>query len=480
MVDRERRSQVGKTVPRAKLFPRLVYVKPDYRKQRRRCSAEQKNRIPDGGSRITRCDGDNVADSQRAQPHRPCHVRAEQRVARREPPAKSRLESLSCIRCRRERCGEGFSIGEPKLGIERQAAVDRCRERRRNPRGDTRNAHRSVVCLPTQQLRKGRLFEWKPAAQCQISNDAERVDVAAAIDAIVRRLLGTHEMRCAHDALVIACNPWLCTAMGNSEIHDDGAPARRLEHDVVGLHVAMDYAASMSVGQRPCHFAHDSSSIRRLKWSTRSKAFAERFAFDVAHDEEYESVSFANPMYRDDVRMREPGGGARLSEESLTKFLHAREAEREDLDRNVSVELNVAGEIHDSHPATTQLALERILAGESRLQLKEFVRRLSHSESPARHTASGTLNSWPSFPRLARSHSRYSVHVPVGGTTSSGAATVLMSLDSRALLFPSHAPCPNRLTPSYTRRRSSADTPASAIAISMMLSACARVQSWRQ
>jgi hypothetical protein len=82
-------------------------------------------------------------------------------------------------------------------------------------------------------------------------------------------------------------------------------------------------------------------------------------------------------MDRDDVRVREPGGRARLAQEALAR-LDRREVRREHLDRDVAVELYVAREEDDAHAAAAELALKRILAGEGGLEVEEFGGRLRH------------------------------------------------------------------------------------------------------
>src|ERR1041384_4294456 len=81
---------------------------------------------------------------------------------------------------------------------------------------------------------------------------------------------------------------------------------------------------------------------------------------------------------RDDVRVRESGRHTRLAQEPLTRRWHAREVRRQDLDGDVAIQLHVAREVDHSHPATAELALERVLAGQSGLQVQEFRGRLRH------------------------------------------------------------------------------------------------------
>jgi hypothetical protein len=50
----------------------------------------------------------------------------------------------------------------------------------------------------------------------------------------------------------------------------------------------------------------------------------------------------------------------------------------QDLDRDVAIELHVAGEVHHSHASAAELALERILAGQGGLQIEEVGGRMRH------------------------------------------------------------------------------------------------------
>src|SRR6185295_17622534 len=105
--------------------------------------------------------------------------------------------------------------------------------------------------------------------------------------------------------------------------------------------------------------------------------FAERLAFDVAHDEEDETARFADAMDGDDVRMRETRRRLRLPYEALARRVGG-EIRRQNLDRDVAIEPHVAREVDDPHSATAELALERVLTGQGGLQIEEFGRRMGH------------------------------------------------------------------------------------------------------
>ena len=51
---------------------------------------------------------------------------------------------------------------------------------------------------------------------------------------------------------------------------------------------------------------------------------------------------------------------------------------RQDLDRDVAVELHVAREVDHPHAATTELALERVLTGQGGLQVEKLDGGMRH------------------------------------------------------------------------------------------------------
>src|SRR5260221_7568501 len=160
--------------------------------------------------------------------------------------------------------------------------------------------------------------------------------------------------------------------MGNPEVGHHRAAGAGFEQNVVRLDVAVHDAASVRVGERPCDLAQYARSVGRWEWSLRAEPVSQCLALDVAHDEEDEAVCLTHTMNRNDVRMREPGGGASLLHESLARRGECCEMHRENFDRNVAIELHVAREVNDSHSAASDFALEGILSGERGLELEEF------------------------------------------------------------------------------------------------------------
>src|SRR5215211_7336310 len=66
----------------------------------------------------------------------------------------------------------------------------------------------------------------------------------------------------------------------------------------------------------------------------------------------------------DDVRVREAGGGARLPQEAVAEPDLRRELRREHLERDGTVQPQVAREVHGAHPAAPELALDGVAVPE--------------------------------------------------------------------------------------------------------------------
>ena len=166
--------------------------------------------------------------------------------------------------------------------------------------------------------------------------------------------------------------------MRDAKVGDQRPAGARFEQNVVRLHVAVDDAASVRVGERPRHLAQHARGFGGRQGTAGTQPLAQRLAVDVAHDEEDEAIRLADAMNGDDVRVRESRGHARLAEESFARCRGAGEVRREHLDGHVAIELHVAREVDDAHAAAAELALERVLAGQGGLQVEELGGVMGH------------------------------------------------------------------------------------------------------
>ena len=94
----------------------------------------------------------------------------------------------------------------------------------------------------------------------------------------------------------------------------------------------------------------------------------QRFALDVLHHEErHRSVDHAVVGDRDNVLMTDRGGGQRFLPKTRNKLrVVSDEIGKNDLDRELGLEIRVPCLVNDAHAALTEPAFEVILAFEDR------------------------------------------------------------------------------------------------------------------
>jgi hypothetical protein len=136
--------------------------------------------------------------------------------------------------------------------------------------------------------------------------------------------------------------------------------------------VPVDDALLVRVGERPGHLAQHPGGLGRREGALLPHAGTQGPARYVRHREEDECIDFFDRVDRDDVRVRQLGGGPRFPQKS---FLECRRmgARREELDRYQAVKPDLAREIDDAHPAATQLSLQRVASGHRGLKGNELL-----------------------------------------------------------------------------------------------------------
>src|SRR5881296_237865 len=112
----------------------------------------------------------------------------------------------------------------------------------------------------------------------------------------------------------IAGNP-----TGNSELGHEHA-AVVLEQDVVRLHVPMDDALSMGVGERPGDVAQHTRCFGGRERPAPPHPLRQSLALDVRHREKHELADLFDGVNRDDVGMGKIGRRACLTQEPLAEL----------------------------------------------------------------------------------------------------------------------------------------------------------------
>src|SRR6266540_2534542 len=142
--------------------------------------------------------------------------------------------------------------------------------------------------------------------------------------------------------------------LGDAEVGDHRV-AMFVEHDVVGFDVAVYDFLLVCIRERAPYFGEDFLDLGRGQAAARPQNVGQRLAPQKLHDEVNDSARFPDAVYRDDVRMLEPGGRTSFALETLDEFSVERQGERQHLDRDFSVELFFFRLEDDRHAPAAQL-----------------------------------------------------------------------------------------------------------------------------
>jgi hypothetical protein len=128
----------------------------------------------------------------------------------------------------------------------------------------------------------------------------------------------------------------------------------------------------MRVSERPRDFEHELRRGVRGEASAATHAIGQRFTIDICHDEKQNRTVFLDRVNRNDVGMHQLRSGASLAQESFANGRIGREMGRQQFDRDLSLQGDVTREENYSHSPAAEFPVERITAGDCRLQCEEF------------------------------------------------------------------------------------------------------------
>ena len=122
----------------------------------------------------------------------------------------------------------------------------------------------------------------------------------------------------------------------------------------------MDHAALVRVGERVGELQAVANDLLGGQ-GTGGEPRVERLSLDELHRDVGLAVRLADFVDRADVRMVERGGGPGFSHQSGARGLIV-EARGQNLDRDVSVELFVPGEVDLAHPSGAELVEDDVMS----------------------------------------------------------------------------------------------------------------------
>jgi hypothetical protein len=150
--------------------------------------------------------------------------------------------------------------------------------------------------------------------------------------------------------------------MGDSEVgHQRVAFA---EQNVLGLYVAVDDAVAVGAVECVGYFGRDSECIVQRELSLAAEPSAETLALHVRHGKPELTGYLAGVVDRKDVGMLQAGGQFDLAHEALGSQ-RVRELWMKQLQRDGSIVTEIAGQVDCRHAPASQLAFDKISAGQS-------------------------------------------------------------------------------------------------------------------
>jgi len=125
----------------------------------------------------------------------------------------------------------------------------------------------------------------------------------------------------------------------------------------------VDDAVAMRVAERVAHLGEDRLRHRDRQRADVADHRVERAPAHVLHHEVQHVIAFFDRVDRNDVRVAQRGGGARLALEPLHHPLaHEQQGGRQHLDRHFAVEREVVAQVDRRHPAVPQLGEHLVFA----------------------------------------------------------------------------------------------------------------------
>ena len=177
------------------------------------------------------------------------------------------------------------------------------------------------------------------------------------------RLLGRHVLRRAdgnadgRELFFRRCP----NRLRDSEIHHGRVLAR--QHHVVRLDVAMHHAEVVCVRERVGDFLEQAHRFVDRELAFDRKAGTQRLAINVRHHVIEKAVHLARIVQRENVRVMHLCDDMNLARKAVDSHRGA-ELRTEDLERDFTIVLDVAREIHHGHSTLADLAFDFIAAAE--------------------------------------------------------------------------------------------------------------------
>ena len=254
------------------------------------------------------------------------------------------------------------------------------------PGRDARARRAAVGILRAEGVggRCGEVRVGKIAGERVVQREAQRVDVGARVAAAAGQHLGRRVGQRAGERAA-AGDAELPVELGGPEVGEARA-AVGIEQDVLRLDVAVEDAAPVRRRERPGHVATQAHGRVRVERPALAHPDLQVGAADVLHDDEAPRPFFEEVEHRDDVGVGEAAHRLDLAPHPLARHVGRRGRRHQQLERDLGVELAVAGEVDDRVAAPTELAADLVAPTEQRARGEiARARRLPRATSSGAH-----------------------------------------------------------------------------------------------
>ncbi len=213
-------------------------------------------------------------------------------------------------------------------------------------------------------------LERHDAGEHEVEQDADRVDVDALVDLLAEDLLRRQAGR-GPEHVLLGDVRRSGDQLGEAEVEDldvVGPPLPLAQHDVGGLDVAMDDAARVGLAEALEHLRGDRHEVGEREASPATHEAIEGLARDVLHHDEGATVIATEVVDRDDVGVLEAAEAAGLAFEAGQRLGVAHPVGGQDLEHDLTVQVDLRGLIDDPHPAAAKPPLDQVASRKGRPQ----------------------------------------------------------------------------------------------------------------
>ena len=149
---------------------------------------------------------------------------------------------------------------------------------------------------------------------------------------------------------------------GQTKVHEPDARRPFVQHDVGGLHIAMNHTTGVRGSQPQRNLRPETNHFERVEFFSFGHVLAQRVARHKLHHEERHVTLLFDRVNRKHIGVVDGGGRTSLAQEAAACDSALCQMRAENLDRHGALQVGVEGLPHDPHSATTDLPFDVVFA----------------------------------------------------------------------------------------------------------------------